>query len=331
MIENVSFVIIARNEEFALQYCISGLGKLNCSNCEFIFVDSDSADSTLTLMKEFDAGTNKHSVIKISGEINAAVARNTGLNEASKEFVFFIDGDTSVEEHFVTESIKRMENDQTILATMGQLAEQVYDPKSQEKIKFIEDRFNISSEKPLLHTGGNVFVRRDIANQVGGWNESFTVNEDYEFSLKISKRGTILGLSILMGIHNTFPYVARSFQYFLKGHPRFTGIILRMNLKRSDVIKEIVKTQSGIFIGVVYYILLVLSVLVNIWYDLNIGVIFLVSTVLLVLDVLKGIFKKQDLLRRAIIRFLYSLRTLQGFLTYQIKKQNKVTVEKVLS
>lgn len=330
MIENISFVVIARNEEFALPFCIEALEDLNCSDCEFIFIDSNSSDNSLELMKNFKPGENKHSVIRISGELNASVARNTGLEVATKEFMFFIDGDTAIHGDFIKKSLDVFHEQCDVLAIQGRLKEIVYDIKTRQQTTVIEDRYHVSNDSFTLHTGGIFITRTNVAKEENGFNENFIVNEDYEFSLRISKRGKIFLLNQLMGTHNTFPYDSRLYPYFQKGLPKYTGILLRKNLNRIDVVKEILKSESGIFTGVLFYLCLILFSTVNIFISLPLHIIIPALSIFLMLDIVRGLLRKQNIMNRFIIRVLFPIHTIRGFFTPIGVKPKKKEIQKLI-
>ncbi|MFP4573785.1 MAG: glycosyltransferase family 2 protein, partial [Desulfobacterales bacterium] len=65
MIENISFIVIARNEEFGVNKCLESIATMNPVNCEVICVDSDSSDNTLEVMKSYTGKIDNLRVIQI--------------------------------------------------------------------------------------------------------------------------------------------------------------------------------------------------------------------------------------------------------------------------
>jgi glycosyltransferase involved in cell wall biosynthesis len=98
MIEDsmISFIVIGRNEGWRLSKCFEGLNKVIKYNklidFEIIYVDSDSNDKSIEIAKS----NNVNRIYKISGNVNAAIARNVGANESLGEILFFLDGDIEV-------------------------------------------------------------------------------------------------------------------------------------------------------------------------------------------------------------------------------------------
>ena len=106
MFDNVSFVLIARNESFGIQKALSVLRNSCFREAEIILVDSGSVDDTSKYMEEFESkfSTCKH--VKLTGALNASIARNEGLRYATRKFCFFVDGDTEISIEFVQEALE---------------------------------------------------------------------------------------------------------------------------------------------------------------------------------------------------------------------------------
>ena len=84
----ISFIVIGRNEGWRLEKCFKGIYNFvdeeKITDYEVIYVDSRSTDDSIELSKQY--GNTK--TILITGECNAAIARNIGAKEASGDFFF---------------------------------------------------------------------------------------------------------------------------------------------------------------------------------------------------------------------------------------------------
>ena len=96
----VSFIIIGKNEGWRLLKSVESvynaieLNKLE--NAEVIYVDSKSSDGSLSKIKKYD----RLKIVLIEGEANAAIARNIGFLEPTKQNLIFIDGDMEIKSAF---------------------------------------------------------------------------------------------------------------------------------------------------------------------------------------------------------------------------------------
>ena len=92
----LSFIVPVYNTEPYLKECIESLiAQEDSEDCEIICVNDGSTDNSLDILREYEA---KYPNIHVFTQNNAGVctARNTGLKEASGEYIWFIDSDDCV-------------------------------------------------------------------------------------------------------------------------------------------------------------------------------------------------------------------------------------------
>lgn len=91
----VSFVIPVYNVEKYLDRCIGSIVNQTYKNIEIILVDDGSPDNSPAIC---DKWANQDDRIKVIHKKNAGagMARNTGLDNAKGDYIFFIDGDDYV-------------------------------------------------------------------------------------------------------------------------------------------------------------------------------------------------------------------------------------------
>ena len=85
----ISICIIAKNEEHTLDKCLSALKPMDC---EIIFVDTGSTDSTKQIAKKY---TDK--IYDFTWMDDFSVARNFSISKASHDWILVIDCDEYVE------------------------------------------------------------------------------------------------------------------------------------------------------------------------------------------------------------------------------------------
>ncbi len=321
-INNVSFVLIARNEGGAIAHALNSLAATHFVNCQIILVDSCSTDNTLSIMNEYAEEHSNWDVITCSGILNAAKVRNVGFMHATNDFVFFVDGDTEIDVDFVICALKEFECDECVGVT-GQLAEKIYNKNYSDIIKFVRDRFNIGHKKFVMQTGGNVILRRATLEEHGAWNELFNINEDFEITLRLSQYGTIIALPILMGTHHTLEYTDRIILHASKGYARYIGYLLRININNPAALKVIIKNEVGTFIGFVFYCMaFAIIVLEYLTPDFDSKIGWLIFVFLLVVDFLNGVRKKKNIVQRLINRLVNPFVVIFGFMMFTVNNKN---------
>ena len=92
----LSIIIPCYNVEDYLPYTLESLSQLNCGEeCEYIFVNDGSTDSTLSTINTFAQHHQQAIVIDQSNQ-GVSAARNAALKIAKGEYVLYLDGDDFV-------------------------------------------------------------------------------------------------------------------------------------------------------------------------------------------------------------------------------------------
>ncbi|MDD2636668.1 MAG: glycosyltransferase, partial [Bacteroidales bacterium] len=101
----ISFIIIGRNEGWKFTKCLQSVFETieynKLKDAEVIYVDSKSTDDSLKRAKAY----KQVKVFLITGECNAAIARNIGAKESKGGILYFIDGDMEIEKDFLSHAI----------------------------------------------------------------------------------------------------------------------------------------------------------------------------------------------------------------------------------
>ena len=240
MLSNTSLIVIARNESQILGKCLDSIAAMPLVNCEVICVDSASTDSTLEIMRSYRDSIDNLTIIRCSGKVNTAVARNAGKKHATKKYIFFVDGDITLSTDFFYDSLHRMEENEIDAAT-GNLDEIVYQDGYERIVKPQSHRKFYPKAIRVSDSGGTFIVRRKLVQEVGDWDVRMVRNQDYDYTLRVARHGRMMALPTTMGIHHTLAYGERPWLYFRKGYPMIFGMLIRKNLDRLDLLKGIVQ------------------------------------------------------------------------------------------
>ncbi len=214
---DISIVVIGRNEGFKLKKCFESIN--NCRNeiisdinFQIIYIDSDSNDESIQIALQM----NVDHILRIKGDINAAIARNVGAKYAKSEWLFFIDGDMEVIPGFFDKKItqKFLKNEYFF---SGQFINIFYD-SSWNKIG--EDSFK-ANDKVETHwvPGGLFLVRKELWDKLGGMKNYYKKSQDFDFGLRCFKTGyPFKRINLLLVHHHTKSYLSKSRVIeFLKG------------------------------------------------------------------------------------------------------------------
>ncbi|MDZ7798417.1 MAG: glycosyltransferase family 2 protein [Patescibacteria group bacterium] len=162
---------------------------------ELIIIDDSSKDQTEKLVKTFSDPRIKY--IKLKKNQGAPAARNQGLKKARGQYIAYIDSDNRWHQDFL-ESMKKAVNkypDKVLF-----FCKKNYRLKLKEKdkeVKMVRDEFfnhkkyfdlkRLWQRKIIIDT--NTFIhKKEIIKKVGDWEEKLTFWEDFEYTLRISKK-----------------------------------------------------------------------------------------------------------------------------------------------
>ncbi|MCK5707922.1 MAG: glycosyltransferase [Candidatus Aureabacteria bacterium] len=322
-ISNISFIVIALNEQFAIEHCLSSITNMNLSNCEVICVDSGSTDATLSIMKRYQKNFQNFRIFSINGYTNASIARNVGIRHAVKKYIFFVDGDLDLSEDFTKNGLQTLQN--KCDAVMGPISEKYYEPGFNKLLQKYEPKFNFSEGKITYFSGGCFFAKRDAVNKTGFFDERLECFEDGEYTLRLTRKHTMMKLPIRIGIHHTVPYhnISRIAKSLKQLSPVFLGMVLRKNIFNFKGSFDYFKIVS---LGAILGFLLTIIYLLSFFF---IPAPFNILTILTILltDILHGWHQKKNILYRMVLHYINPLFMLTGFFFNLDKRKNNVVVE----
>ena len=198
----VSFIVIGRNEGWKLRKCLQSIfgfvSKYSDKFFEIIYVDSKSTDNSIEIAKSFQI----IKIFKITGEANAAIARNIGAKEAKGERLFFIDGDMELNEGFLEKYLY----DNTYDYFTGQVYDVLYDDnwnKIGEKFHYRK----IYNPTHINSTGGIFVIDKSLWDSVGGMKTKYKRSQDLDLSLRLARNNKrVLRFPDLICLHHTIPH-----------------------------------------------------------------------------------------------------------------------------
>ncbi len=190
----VSLIIPAYNSRAYICRAIDSCLAQTYPHCEIVVVDDGSTDGTADLVRERYGGIIGDR-IRIVEQANrgASGARNTGVREARGEFVHFCDSDDVLLPDKVQKSYARfVEFPESVLVTTGATIIDTKTGRETPRLGFELPSGDIYCE--LLIGYGNfvgtstAMVRRLSVLDVGGFDESLPVAEDWDLWLRLAAR-----------------------------------------------------------------------------------------------------------------------------------------------
>jgi succinoglycan biosynthesis protein ExoM len=195
----ISIVVATYNRAELLGVALESLIALEAAdNCahEIIVIDDASTDHTLDILRNI-SGTATVPIRYYAGDgQGVAQARNRGIQTTFGEWIAFFDDDQIAEPTWLRELMKAARETRA-LCVGGRI--QLSMPRAARRLSpfcrsllgavDLADKPTVLKGKQLLGTG-NVLIRRELFDQVGLFDESFTRGcEDADFFRRIRQKG----------------------------------------------------------------------------------------------------------------------------------------------
>jgi glycosyltransferase involved in cell wall biosynthesis len=243
----ISFIVIGRNEGRKLTVCLSGIKKTiefnNLKDYEIIYVDSGSTDDSIRRAGAF------HEVKRmlITGDYNAAVARNIGAKEAKGDILFFIDGDVEISPPFLN-SIIRAGSILKYNCVTGHIVNIYYDMAGNLLGNGPATyKGEVPSVEKIVKTcGGNFVIKKSGWELNGGMKTKYKKNQDLDFTLRLNRKGIkIIRIPEIMALHHTVDYRnnERMWKTISSRAVMYPAVLLRDHIFNKDKILHSVRRQ----------------------------------------------------------------------------------------
>lgn len=229
----LSFIVIARNQAgtvlASLDSAFRAAHAAGLDSFEVIYVDSNSTDDTIALVgAQFGSSVR---VARLTGEMNAGIARNVGAKIASGRSLFFADGDMELDPEFLRIALdSRGEPIHPVIT--GQLPEKLYNPEGQ-LIGEASDRYCIRELHHRAELGGVFLIERALFASMGGFAAEMRCNEDIDLALRLARKGVLtLAIDRPIAIHHTVDYLEwnRLVPMIRNGSLLYPGALFRRHL-----------------------------------------------------------------------------------------------------
>ena len=183
----IAVIIPAYNEESSIAMCLESLKKQTYTDYEIIVINAESTDKTAEISAKY---ANKVITAKTG---SPGPARNLGAKNTQAEVVAFTDADTTVTENWLERIAKNFE-DPKVVGAGGVL--RPLDARLLDKIMFKINSdwwYRLSGLFGFYQLGTpNCAYRRTAFLKAGGFDESLSMLEDTELSLRMRKYGKIV-------------------------------------------------------------------------------------------------------------------------------------------
>jgi glycosyltransferase involved in cell wall biosynthesis len=180
----ISFVIPAHNEEKLLPGALQSIhhaAQVVGARYEIVVASDASTDRTAEVAASNDARVVSVALRKISA------VRNAGAHASVGDTLVFLDADTTLPAPTLRAAMNALER-----GAVGGGAAVIFDQQGAAWSRAVVSVWNVGAQIKRLAAGCFVFVRRDVFEKVGGFNEHYYCGEEIVFSNAVKRHGPFI-------------------------------------------------------------------------------------------------------------------------------------------
>jgi glycosyltransferase involved in cell wall biosynthesis len=183
----VSVIVPTKNSSSTLRDCLNSIKNQTYKNIELIVVDNNSTDNTKTIASEFAT-----KVLNQGPERSAQV--NYAVTQAKGEYVYKVDSDFILDENVVQQCVDEMNKGFDAIVVHN---------TPDVRVSWIAKirKFEVDMYKYDITHSSARFVKKDVYKKIGGFDESITAGEDYDFQNKLNRKGYKTGFVDAEALH----------------------------------------------------------------------------------------------------------------------------------
>ena len=206
----LAVVIPVRNSASQLGESLPALLDNDLENVEILVVDDASTDATRQVVESIGKvgdGKSRFRYLYLNQHSGPAEARNAGVRETRSPYVFFVDADVVLPKQtieWVRETLELYSHRSDVVGVLGTYSEIVPWEDFLTNFKNLNVCFLYrwtQTLSPYLHTP--IFcIRRDVLEDVGGFDSRFKTAEDFRLGVVLGSRGYRLVIDRrIKGVH----------------------------------------------------------------------------------------------------------------------------------
>lgn len=173
----ISIITVVRNREAVIEKCILTVLKQKCKNFQFIIIDGDSSDKTLSVINNY-----RQFIDVIISEKDSGIydAMNKGIKYATGDFIFFLNSDDQFIDDEVTLRLSKLLDEDFDVFYGGII--KIY---IKGKEKYIQPLFSINNlKRGIMPPHQGLFVKKDVFRKVK-FSTEFKSSSDFDFCCKL--------------------------------------------------------------------------------------------------------------------------------------------------
>lgn len=212
-IPQISFIVPVYNTEKYIYQCVNSILEQSFQNFEIVLVDDGSRDSCPFICDDYAGKDNRIKVIHQKNK-GVSAARNRGIQEASGEFVYFVDSDDWIEQDEIsrlyTEAVKTKAD-----VIFTDCYEQ-YDNGAMKRIHLYSNKFETENKDFIRWIQRSILCHKDNPYYSSGADNAYPAPWSKMIRLRIIKENHLQYDSYVEGIYDDGLFTIETLEYASK-------------------------------------------------------------------------------------------------------------------
>ena len=175
----ISVIIPTLNEEEYLPIVLRSIRRQGIKDLEIIVADAASKDRTVEIAKSFGCKVTKGGM--------PGKGRNEGAKVAKGDIFMFLDADANLPRNFLKDFLKEFERRRLDVA--GCLMKIPNKKRIYRVFEKLYELYFKSTEKFYTHATNCMVVKQWLHEEIGGFDETIKLGEDFKYIQEASKKG----------------------------------------------------------------------------------------------------------------------------------------------
>lgn len=202
----VSVIIPTYGVPARLEKAIESVFKQTYKNIELIVVDdnnpgSNARNKTRDIVNKLLKSGNKLYYLEHEKNLNGAVARNTGFSYSNGDFISFLDDDDEYHPHRIDKFVQTIISCDSNIAGVYSGCEFWRNEKKYLTYQSVRSGSHLIETlacRFMFCTGSNIFLKRNVIEELGGFDPIFSRHQDYEFLVRLFQKYNLKALNQIL-------------------------------------------------------------------------------------------------------------------------------------
>jgi glycosyltransferase involved in cell wall biosynthesis len=172
----ISIITVCYNSDKTIEKTIKSVISQTYNNIEYIIIDGKSKDTTIDIIKQYEANVSNWISEADKGLYDAM---NKGISLATGDIVGILNSDDIFTDNFVLENVAKFHNQNNVDASVGNIIQ--FNNEGKTVRKYSAKKWNPEKLKiGFMPAHPAIFFKRELFDKYGVYQLDFTIGADYE-------------------------------------------------------------------------------------------------------------------------------------------------------